>query len=67
MNALATPVAIELEGCLFYGELLTVASGKETSTRLVPASGGFVAVASAGESFAAVGSANPAGSKVTYG
>jgi hypothetical protein len=52
----------------FYGSLVTVSSGKVIASQLVPASGGYNSVAAArGGFFAAVGSAQGAGSEVTTG
>jgi hypothetical protein len=51
----------------YWGAIVSVSSGKVTSTQLAPASGGYNGVARVGSVFTAVGTAQHGGSEVTTG
>lgn len=51
----------------FWGAIVTVSSGKATSTQLISESGGYNGVGRVGSVFTAVGSAQKIGSEVTTG
>jgi len=51
----------------FWGDIVSVSSGKVTSIQRVPASGGYTGVARIGSVFTAVGTAQHGGSEVTTG